>query len=156
MNYAARNGLLLSGFDRHAAHPAHTELKKAAERCLAIVQKFSDERDAVLQDRSLTPAGKRTKLEETRAEATRLMGDARAPIDSAVKAVERLDSQLVPVPADRIPSSGIPTADYLKAIAARDEQLNGATQRQRDALQAVVDEASAIAGICHNDLASSY
>ena len=153
MNYAARNGLLLSGFDRHAAHPAAAELRKAAENCLAVAQNFTNQRDELLRDQRYTADGKRTKLEELRAEATRLMGDACAPIDRAAKGgLERLRGQIKQVPVDPIPPGGVPMADYLKGLAAREEQLNGATLRELQALQPVVDLASAAAGVAHNDL----
>jgi hypothetical protein len=106
MNFAARNRLLLSGFDRHAAHPATPALRAAAEQCLAIAQKFSDQRDELLQDGRYSAAGKQARLAELRATQDRLMADARAPIDSAMKGIERLSGQLKPVPVDGIPASG--------------------------------------------------
>jgi hypothetical protein len=202
MNYAARNGFILAGLDRHAAHPATAELKKAAEQCLAIAQNFANQRAALEQDGDYTAGAKRRKLKEALPGVTRLMGDARGPIDSAKKGLERLRGQLKPVPAvgrtDAIAEmrdaeirtyvrnmpesldrsavtlsnpvvreavlgqpaflSGVPEVDYAKAEAARDaelqEQLNGPALRQIEALQAVVDEADAAAGIAQNDLTS--
>jgi hypothetical protein len=156
MNYAARNGLLLSGFDRHAKHPSAAELRKAAENCLAISQNFSNRCDELQRDSNYTPAGRLAKLSEERAAAERRMQDARGPIDSAAKSVERLRGELKPVPVDPIPSSGVSAENYLKGLAARDEELNGARVRAIEALQPVIDEASAAAGVAFNDLASFY
>ncbi len=54
--------------------------------------------------------------------------------------------------------SGVPQKDYETAKSARDaelnEQLNGPKLREIAALQAVVDEADAAAGIAQNDLTS--
>jgi len=85
MNYAARNGLLLSRIDRHAAHPAAAELRKAAENCFTVAQSYADFCDELAQDRFLTADGKRAKLAEARTKYEREMETARAPIDSAAK-----------------------------------------------------------------------
>jgi chromosome segregation ATPase len=197
MNYAQRNATILSRLDRHA--------KQAAENCLAIAQNASNRRDELqreLQRNSfLTPEGKRAKLTEELAGAEPRMREARGPIDSAAKGVERLRGQLKSAPVDRTDAvaemrnaeirayvrsmessllrsaamlsdprirdavldqpaalSGVPELDYQKAKAARDEQvqeqLNGAKLREIEALQAVVDEANAVAGVAANDLAS--
>jgi multidrug resistance efflux pump len=101
MNYAARNGLLLSRIDRHAAHPAAAELRKAAENCFTVAQSYADFCDELAQDRFLTADGKRAKLAEARTKYEREMETARAPIDSAAKGVERLRGQIKLAPIDR-------------------------------------------------------
>jgi hypothetical protein len=101
MNYAQRNATILSRLDRHAKHPAAAELKKAALNCFAIAQKFSDQRDELLQDGRYSAAGKQAQLAELRATQERLMADARAPIDSAMKGIDRLRGQIKPAPVDR-------------------------------------------------------
>jgi len=154
MNYEKRNTLILSNFDRHAKHPATAALKKAAEQCLVIAQNCVNQCDELRRDSRYTGAGKRAKLEEVRAQAESQMQLARAPINGAAKAVERLRGQLKPAPVDHLPSSGVPAADYLKALAARDEQLNGASLRELKALEPVTDQANCAADIAHNDLAS--
>ena len=62
MNYAQRNKTILDRIDRHAAHPAAAELKKAALNCFAVAQKFSDQRDELLQDGRYSAEGKRAQL----------------------------------------------------------------------------------------------
>jgi hypothetical protein len=99
MNYAQRNAFILAGLDRHAAHPATPALRKAAEQCLAIAQKFANQRDELEGNSNYTINGKRAKLKEVFPAAQRLMGDARAPIDGAKKGLERLRGELKPVPA---------------------------------------------------------
>jgi hypothetical protein len=202
MNYTQRNGFILAGLDRHTTHSATAALRKAAEACLAIAQNFSNQRDELERDGRLTLAGKREKLKEAYAGAQPRMRDARGPIDSAAKNLERLRGELKPVPAvgrtdaiaemrdaeirsylrsiassldrsalvlsDRATReaalgapafmSGIPQKDYEAAKSARDaelqEQLNGGKLAEIAALQAVVDEADAAAGIAQNDLVS--
>jgi hypothetical protein len=156
MNFAARNALILRGFDRHAAHPSAPALRKAAEQCLAISQDFAIKRAELERDSRYTIEGKLARLKEVRAEVESQMQLARGPIDSAANFLERLRGQLKPTPVEHIPSSGISAADYLKALTARDEQLNGATVRQIEGLEPVLGEATAAAGVAANDLASSY
>jgi hypothetical protein len=200
-NYTARNTIILAGLDRHAKHPSAPALRKAAEQCLAIAQKFSDQRDELERDGRYTIEGKRERLKEMLPAATRLMGDARAPIDGAKKGLERLRGELKSAPVDRTDAvaemrnaeirayvrgmessllrsaailsdprirdavldqpaalSGIPEVDYQRAKAARDEQvqeaLNGPKLREIEALEPVVGEADAAAGIAQNDLTS--
>ena len=202
MNYAARNGFILAGLDRHTTHSATAALRKAAEACLAIAQNFANQRDELEQDGRLTIEGKREKLKEAYAGAQPRMRDARGPIDGAKKGLERLRGELKPVPpvgrTDAIAEmrdaeirtyvrsiessldrsalvlsdpatreaalgqpafmSGIPQKDYEAAKLARDQQLNeelnGPKLAEIEALQAVVDEADAAAGIAQNDLLS--
>jgi hypothetical protein len=99
VNYGKRNEFILAGLDRHAAHPAHPALRKAAEQCLAIAQNFANQRDELERDGRYTIDGKRAKLKEMQPAAQRLMQNARAPIDGAKKALERLRGELKPVPA---------------------------------------------------------
>lgn len=101
MNYGPRNATILSRLDRHAAHPSTAELRKAAENCFAVAQKFSNQRDEVAGDGRYSAEGKRAQLAEVRTKSERLMQEARGPIDSAAKGVERLRAQIKPAPIDR-------------------------------------------------------
>jgi hypothetical protein len=98
MNFQQRNSFVLAGLDRHTTHPATAALRKAAEQCLAISQNFANQRDELERDGRLTLAGKREKLKEAYAGAEPRMRDARGPIDSAAKNLERLRGELKPVP----------------------------------------------------------
>jgi hypothetical protein len=97
-NYAQRNTFILAGLDRHAAHPATAALRAAAAQCLAVAQNFANQRADLEQDSRYTINGKREKLKEVLPGVTRLMVDARGPIDSAKKGLERLRGELKPVP----------------------------------------------------------
>jgi hypothetical protein len=88
-NYAARNAQILGRIDQHAKHPAHAELRKAAQNCLAVAQDLANKRDEVWRDRFLSTDGKLAKLAEMRAAQERLMADARRPINAALKAAEQ-------------------------------------------------------------------
>jgi hypothetical protein len=55
----------------------------------------------LLQDGRYSAAGKQAQLAELRATQERLMADARAPIDSAMKGIDRLRGQIKPAPVDR-------------------------------------------------------
>ena len=103
MNYGPRNASILSRLDRHAAHAATAGLRKAAENCFAISQRFADDATEIAQDRRYSAEGKRAKLAEARAQKDALMRDARGPIDTAQKGVEALRAQIKPVVVDQSP-----------------------------------------------------
>lgn len=110
-HYAARNASLLSRFDRHAKHPATAELRRAAETCLAISLNFANKRDDLVRDDlargiSRTADGRRAQLKEAQAGVEQRMRDARGPIDSAMKGVERLRGQIKPPQIDRTDAVG--------------------------------------------------
>jgi hypothetical protein len=199
MSYAKRNANILDRIDRHAAHPSTAALRKAAEACFTIAEKFAKHRDSLERDGFLTPAGKRAKLTEALTKQfARDMRDARAPIEAAAKDIELLRGNIKPVQVDRtdvvaameraeirafirsLPSadkiaallnhadpkildavldapaalSGVPEQHYAAAKEAREEQLFGPQLKEIEALQAVVDEASAAATIARGDLRS--
>ena len=158
MNYAARNMTILTRLDRHAAHPSAAELKKAAENCFAVAQKFSNQRDEVVGDGRYSAEGKRAQLAEVRTKSERLMQDARAPIDSAMKGIERLRAQIKPPPIDRTdPVSELRRAEiraYMRSLpdAARMAKMLS-PQPDPSILDAVLDMPAELSGVRAEDYA---
>jgi hypothetical protein len=152
MNFAARNGLLLNRLDRHAAHPATAELRKAAENCFTVAQNFANYCDELAQDRFLTADGKRAKLAEARTKYEREMETARAPIDSAAKGVERLRGQIKLAPIDRTDAVAemrrAELRTYMRSLSepARMGALL-APQPDPQILDAVLDAPAALSGV---------
>ena len=151
MNYGPRNASILSRLDRHAAHAATAGLRKAAENCFAISQRFADDATEIAQDRRYSAEGKRAKLAEARAQKDALMRDARGPIDTAQKGVEALRAQIKPVVVDQSPVAEMRRAElrtYMrnlpddpKRMAALLGAFDGRTRIEPDSkiVEAVLD-----------------
>lgn len=152
MNYGPRNALLLGRIDRHAAHPAAAELRKAAETCLAIAQNSANRCDEVWQDRFLSAEGKRAKLSEMRATQERLMADARRPINAALKAAEQQRAAATkPVQLEQTSAAEqrrIEVRQYVRTLPLHEQLglLMGA-QADPEAVEAVLDRKPWLSGI---------
>lgn len=159
MNYGPRNASILSRLDRHAAHAATAGLRKAAENCFAISQRFADDATEIAQDRRYSAEGKRAKLAEARAQKDALMRDARGPIDTAQKGVEALRAQIKPVVVDQSPVAEMRRAElrtYMrnlpddpKRMAALLGAFDGRTRIEPDSkiVEAVLDAPAFLSGV---------
>ena len=102
MSLADRNKSILERVDRHAEHPSANALRKAAENCLAVSERFARERDLIAQNGHLTQEGVRAQLTEAlRRTYDRDLRDARKPFDAAAAKLKSMREQVKPAQVDR-------------------------------------------------------
>jgi hypothetical protein len=104
MSTSARNANIaniLSRLDRHAQHPSTATLRKAAEACLNVSERFTSEREQIDQNPHLTRDGKKAKLiDSLRKTHARDLRDARKPFDEAANKLKAMRETIKPAQID--------------------------------------------------------
>jgi hypothetical protein len=151
MNFAQRNKNILDRIDRHVAHPSTAELRKAAVNCFTVAQKFSDHRDEMAREGFFTADGRRAKLAEAlNRQVAREMRQARAPIDAAVKGVERLRGQIKPAQLDRTAVAEMRRAEirtWMRGLSGPERMEILLNQREPNIIDSVLDAPAALSGV---------
>jgi hypothetical protein len=102
MSYKQHRENLLGRIDRYAEHSSAATLRKAAEACLNVDERFATERAEIDKNDHLTADGKRARLVDSlKAKHARDLRDARKPLDDAEKNIKAMRDRIKPAVIDR-------------------------------------------------------
>jgi hypothetical protein len=146
-----RNESVLKRLERFAEHPAMPKLRDAAANCLAIGEKFANQRQQLERDGHLSEIGRRAKLTEATKAHARELREARAPIREQADRIASLRGQIKPVAVDRSDIvSALERAEiraYVRGLRTQDQITALLKQNDPKILDAVLEMPAALSGV---------
>lgn len=100
--YEKRNEQIFKRIDQHAGHPRASALRKAAENCFAVSERFVREREQINKDVHLTREGKQSRLLDSLQKThARDLRESRRPFDDESKRIQAIRETIKPIQVDR-------------------------------------------------------
>lgn len=155
MSLADRNKSILERIDRYADHPSANGLRKAAENCLAVSERFARERDLIVQNGHLTQEGVRAQLTDTlRRTHGRDLRDARKPLEVAAGKLKTMREQVKPAQIDHTDVVAALERQeiraFVRSLTSQDRTKLLTPGGDPRVLDAVLDAPAALSGVPEN------
>jgi hypothetical protein len=126
-------------------------LRAAAAQCLAIGDKFAQQRDLLERDSHLSDVGRRAKITDAVRVHARDLRDARKPILEAQQNLDRLRGQIKPVAIDRTDVVAAMERQeiraFIRGLSSQDKISALLKNNDPKILDAVLDAPAALSGI---------